>query len=1121
MKKNHYGLISGVCKIWKSKFLKRMKIVALLILISITQTFALNAYAQSKRLSVNFKNEKIINILDKIEDQSEFYFMFDASRINVNQRKTVDCENQLITNILDQLFEDTGITYSIKDRQVLLTTIDKSDTEQQKTISGKVSDSSGSPLPGVTVVVKGTTHGTVTNAEGDYSLTNIPEDAILQFSFVGMKTQEIAVPGKSTIDVVMQEETIGLEEVVAVGYGTQKRATITGSIGTIDGKKLQSVPTINYTNSLAGRLPGLVAVTRSGEPGNDATTLRIRGANTLGNNNPLIIVDGITERSIQRLEPSDIDNITVLKDASAAIYGAQAANGVILVTTKRGLVGKPEVKITFNQGWSMPTVIPEMADAATYAQLINEVDIYNNQVPRYSEEKIQKYKDGSNIWEYPNTDWFAEAFKHFAPQTHANFSVRGGSESMKYYVSIGTNYQDAIYKNSATHYSQADFRSNIDGKVSKNIHLSLDVSGRQENRHYPTRSAEDIFEMLIRGKPIMPAYWPNGKPGPDIEYGDNPVVITTNQTGYDKDRRYIFESRLSLNISIPWIKGLSVSGNASFDKNILNDKLWQTPWYLYSWDGLSYDTNNEPLLVKGQKGVSDPRLTQTMSDASKTTLNVLINYEHKITDNHYVKILLGSERIKGESTNFHAFRRYFVSTALDQMFAGGDLGKDNGGSEAQSARLNYFGRINYDFQKKYLFEFLWRYDGSYIFPKNKRYGFFPGISLGWRISEENLWKEHLAFINYFKIRGSWGQTGNDRIAEYQYLSSYKYNSNYYVFNENIISKTMQELRIPNLNVTWEVANQSNIGFDSHLFDDKFSISGDYFYNLRSNILWNRNASVPTTTGLSLPKENIGKVVNQGFEFEVTYTNKYKDFNYSVSANIGFQKNKIKFWDETPGVPEYQKSTGHPMNSALYYKAIGVFKDQADIDAYPHWDGARPGDIIFKDVNDDKVINALDKVRIYKTDLPTLTGGMNIDFEYKNFYSSIFLQGASGAVRSNYFNLQGESGNYFAEDAKGRWTENSPSATKPRIWNTAGEYWRAQSNTYWLKNSDYLRLKNIVIGYNLPDSIKNRLGVAGMQIYVSGTNLITLDKIKNFDPETTSSLSYPLNKVFNIGFTLDF
>lgn len=1000
---------------------------------------------------------------------------------------------------------------------------------QQTKITGTITDEKGNPFPGVNVLVEGTTIGVISDVNGKYSIDARDKNAFLVYTFVGYSTQRISSAGRATIDLSMAPDITNLDEVVVIGYGTARKATITGSVATVSGDKLAIAKSTNFTNSLVGRLPGLVAVQRSGLPGSDDATLRIRGNNTLNNNNPLIVVDGIANRSMSRLNSTEIESVIILKDASAAIYGAQAANGVILITTKRGSVGKLKVNIDYTQGFSKPTVLPDMADSFLYATMMNEVDTYAGQNPRFTADDLQKFKDGSDPWGHPNTDWFKEIFKPFSLENNANINLTGGTESVKYYVSVGSKFEDATYRKSGANYSQVNFRSNIDGKISDNISIGFDIAGRQENRQLNTLDEATLFRMVPRGKPSDVAWWFNGMPGPDVETDYNPVVMVTDIPGTNKDTRYIMESNIKLNINIPWIKGLSVTGNASIDKSFQTTKLWKVPYYLYVWDKKTFDTDGMPLLSGSKRGINQPQLSQALTQGNQITVNALVNYERRIAEKHKIKILAGSESSTGKSMNFSALRKYYVSTAIAELFAGSDLEKTNGGSSGASARLNYFGRINYDFLSKYLAEFVWRYDGSYIFPANKRWGFFPGFSLGWVVSEENFWKNNIAFLNYFKIRGSWGQTGNDRINAFQYLSTYGFgaaailnavNGNNWVLNQNVDNKVLQERSIPNINVTWEVANQTDIGFEAQMLGGKLKLEGDYFHNLRSNILTQRNASVPQSSGLTLPPENIGKVVNQGFEFVISYGDKAGDFGYNVSVNGGYAKNKIKFWDETPGIPTYQQTTGHPMNSDLYYRAIGIFRDQAAVDAYPHWPGARPGDIIYEDVNGDSKIDGLDMVRDYRSNIPTFNTGLNIDLTYKNFYATVLFQGAFGKMRYHYVE-GGESGDYYMEDANGRWTADNPDATKPRAFNYVAEYWRSTNNTYWLRSADYVRLKNIEIGYNLPESLTTKLHIGGFRIYIGGLNLITwCPSLPSFDPESTYQ-DYPLSKVINVGASLTF
>ncbi len=1081
----------------------------------------------------------IMDVFKAIEAVTDFRFSVNNTRLDYGKKISIHATNQPLKEVLESISKKTDLKFRRINESINVSNFKRSESRvaeesknyQGRTVTGKViSSEDNTGLPGVNVIIKGTTIGTVTDINGNYKI-DVETGQVLEFSSVGYQREEVALGNQSVIDITLAPDITALQEIVVVGYGTEKKATVTGSIASIKGDEVVEAPVTSVSNGLVGRLPGLFSVTRSGEPGYDESTIRIRGVNTLGDNDALVVVDGVPGRSLDRIDPSNIESITVLKDASAAIYGAQAANGVILITTKRGQMGKPTITVNLNQGWNQPTRIPKMADAPEYATMLNEIDIYRGRTPRFTDEDIQKFADGSDPWSYPNTDWFAETLKPWTPQNYANVSVSGGSESMKYYLSLGAKTQGGYYYNSATKYSQYDFRSNIDGKINDNISIGFDISGRMEDRNFPTRSAGDIFRMVMRGKPTMPAYWPDGTPGPDIEYGNNPVVVTTDATGYDQDKWYILQSNIRLDINIPWVQGLTFNGNASIDKGFRFHKRWETPWYLYSWDGQSYDENGKPVLVKGKKGFDDPRLTEDMEDNRNILLNGRLNYERTFNDNTF-KIMAGVETRSGGGDKFNAYRRYFVSTALDQMFAGGDELKDNGGSAYVSARLNYFGRVNYSYKEKYLAEFVWRYDGSYIFPSDKRFGFFPGVSLGWRMSEEDFWQNSLSFINHFKLRASWGQTGNDRIDEWQYIASYGFNANNYtyIFGVDQENKRLYETRIPNKDVTWEVANQANIGFDADLFNSNLTFSFDYFNNKRSQILWWRNASVPASTGLSLPRENIGKVTNSGYEFDIGYNNHFGDLTYKVSVNGGYAKNKITFWDESPGAPEWQKSTGHPTptdpnnpDNDLYYQAIGIFKNQEEINNYPHWDGAVPGDVIFQDYNDDGVIDANDKVRNDKTNIPRFTGGMSFILQWHNFDLNILFQGATGAIRYIYTE-SGEIGDFLQDFYDNRWTEANPDASYPRTFNRDDEYWRNNRNTIWVRKTDYVRLKNLEFGYNLPSKINDKIGLNNFRIYVSGFNLLTYSPdLKDFDPESDnqSGQGYPLQRIVNLGLSFNF
>jgi TonB-linked SusC/RagA family outer membrane protein len=1029
--------------------------------------------------------------------------------------------------------------------------------QEQITVRGTVKDiSSGQPLAGVTVTVKGTNQATTTDDQGNYELEGVPGSATLVFSSIGMESREVAVSNQTTVNMELTATSDNIDEVVVVGYGTQKKATVTGAVSAVKGDELKKSPTVNLSNTIAGRVAGVTAVNRSGEPGGDGSGIRIRGTNTLGDSSPLIVIDGVPARAggFERLNPADIENISVLKDASAAIYGARAANGVVLVTTKRGKTGKPTLSYTFNQGYSQPTIIPELADARQYAEMRNELEIFKLPVEEwkaaldafnstgsytkangdvlnapFTQEDMQKFADGSDPWGHPNTDWYKETLKNWSPQSKHNLQLDGGSEDFRYLMSLGYLNQDGYYKNSANGYKQYDVRLNLDANVNKYVKLQFGMMGRQEDRNYPTKSAGTIFRMTMRGNPTQPAYWPNGMPGPDIENGENPVVISTDASGYDRNKRYYFQTNGQIDIQIPGVEGLKVTGTAAVDKYLRNNKKWETPWFLYTWQNEYEDDGVTPKLVQGKRGPADPRLTQGNEDQLNVLLGAVVNYD-KVIGDHTFNILAGVNRETIRNDNFTAFRRFFISNDIDYLFAGGDAEKDNGGGAWERARLNYFGRANYNYKGKYIAELLWRVDGSYMFPKDTRYGFFPGAMLGWVVSEEDFWKDNVPFVNYFKIRASYGQMGNDNVyyndelQEYQYFSTYGFGT--YIINDDMV-KSLMESRVPNSLITWEVANNYNLGFDFQFMDGKFNAEIDLFKNSRESILWQRNASIPQSTGMTLPAENIGKVDNSGFDVSLGYREAFGELGFNVAVNAGYAKNKIIFWDEAPGAPEWQKSTGRAINAGLYYNYDGIFRDQAEIDAntidYSDITGnLRPGDMKYQDYDGDGKITPNDRVRRDMNNIPTFQGGINLGFNYKSFDLSILFQGAAGAEQRVGTDESGAIGNYLIDFYENRWTVDNPSSEYPRITDRSDQYF-SNNNTYWLRSTDYIRLKNVELGYNFPTVWTEKASISSARIFLSGQNLLTWSKNKVLDPESDNALGqyYPQARIINAGIMVSF
>ena len=1160
-------------------------IQALLIVYLGSYAYYNNAEAQGvldKIVSVSVEKGQLKDVFNLLQNQTGARIVYSSKTIEAGRKVSIKASQKKLGDVLAELLSPFGITFKlIKDRIILFkvepNTFNYTPNTNELSVQlsaatiqefkGQVTDDKGNPLPGVSVVVKGTSTGTNTDMNGNFTIT-VPEGkTILVVSSVGFQTQEVDIAGKTSLAIVMAVGASGqLSDIVVVGYGTQKKVTVTGAVAQVKGAELAKSPSVNLSNALAGRLPGVTAIQSSGEPGYDGSTIRIRGSNTPNNSGALIVIDGVPDRAggLERLNPQDIESMSVLKDAAAAIYGSRAANGVILITTKRGKNGKPQLSYAFNQGWAQPTRIPDMSDAVEYATIINELTLFdglpadqwaagwnafkqNGTYTRtdngvkvdaiYSPADITKFKDGSDPWGHPNTDWYGTTLKKWSPQSSHNVQMSGGSDNVKYLASLGYENQDGYYKNSATGYKQYDMRLNVDAKVNKYLTTSLGLTAREEYRFFPTVGAGAIFRMLMRGKPTEQEVWPNGLPGPDIENGQNPIVITTNQTGYDKDHRDYFQTNGRIDLQVPFVDGLKISGFAALDKYFRRTKRWETPWYLYFWDKVSYEADGvTPKLTKSVRSTfNDPRLTESQEDQLNINLSGFISYD-KTFGPHTMNILAAVTRETIGNQTFNAFRRNYISPAIDQLFAGGDAQKDNGGSAYDRARLSYFGRVNYNYKEKYLAEFLWRYDGSYMFPENDRFGFFPGILLGWRLSEEKFFKP-VTFINNLKLRASWGQMGNDNIIfnsvlqEYRYLSTYGFNS--YIVGGNVV-KTLTETGVPNPGYTWEVANNSNVGLEGAALNSRLTFEFDVFNNIRTKILMQNSAVVPSSAGITLPPENLGKVRNRGFEFTIGYNDNFGDLRIGVSVNGGYAKNEVINLPETPGLKPYQYSKGHTFGTDgaafLVYEYDGVFVDQDDInkntiDYSAATNKLLPGDMKIKDVSGDGKINADDRVRLEKNRDPWFTGGVNFNLQYKDFDCTILFQGATGGLL--FFGTEsGTIGNFLKYSYDHRWTVEHPSSTDPRLANRGNSFFNGGSfgtNTYWLRSSNYLRLKNIEFGYNLPSKIGQKAGVSNLRLYVNGINLVTLDKMKIYDPESTSGNGqyYPQSRILNVGARISF
>lgn len=1006
-------------------------------------------------------------------------------------------------------------------------------------ISGQVTDEKGQTLPGVSVALKGTSTGVVTDINGKFSI-NVPNasSGTLVFSYIGYNKQEIILNGQTTINVQLQADSKSLNEVVVVGYGTQKKATLTGSISQVKGSELVKSPAPNLSNGIAGRFSGVIVNNRSGEPGYDGSGITVRGLATTGSNNVLIVVDGVPGQigGLERLDPNDIESMSVLKDASAAIYGNRAANGVILITTKRGKSGKPTINYSFNQGFASPTRLPKMADAATYAQIMNEINYDSNPAgglnQAYTADQIQKFKDGSDPLNYPNTDWEKQTLKSTALQNQHSLSVSGGSDDIKYFVSLGTIYQDGLYKNGVTKYHQYNFRSNIDANVTKRLKVGLSLSGRQEDRIFPQTGAGDVFRSVYRAKPIVAAYYPNGLPTTGIE-NNNPAVQVTDIGGTNSNPTNVFNGILKGSYAIPGIEGLSLDGFFSVDKSYAFDKSFSKPYNLYSYN--STTKVYSPVVVGGNNNAAT--LFESQNNQQLLTSNIKLNYQHKF-GLHDINAFVGYEQSKNHLEYFDATRYNYLSSQLPELSQGGSAATDylNSGYSSNYNRRSVISRLAYAYDEKYLFEGQLRADGSSIFPSGKQWGYFPSASVGWRISKEDFFKNSVTFFDDLKLRASYGSLGNDNVNGFQYFDNYVLVNNGFVASlpgsgSNTIQPNVNLVKLANPNITWEVAKKLDIGINA-TFLHNFTVEAIYFQQKRSDILAARNASLPATSGIVnpygsdplVPSENIGKVNSNGFEATLGYNSSGHAFNWGVSGNITYAKSKIVFIDEASGTLSYQRQTGLPLGTSLLYDAIGIFRTQAELDAYPHVPGAKVGDLKYLDYNNDGKITADDQTRTKYGNIPQITYGFSLNASYKNFDLSVLFAGQA-EVSQYVLPEAGSVGNFYSSWADNRFSPTNTNGTYPRVTDrssnaiSGGLY----NNTFWLNDASFLRLKNVQLGYNFNAPFLQKLKIGGLRVYASGFNLFTITKVKDYDPEGTSGSGqfYPQQRILNLGASVKF
>jgi TonB-linked SusC/RagA family outer membrane protein len=1132
------------------KILLTMRIVFALLVLGILHANATNAYSQQTRLSLDITDAQLVAVLDEIEDLSEFYFLYNEKLLDIERKVSVKADNELIDEILKGLFAGTDVTFTIYDRKIILAPDFDAGAMgvQQSRVSGTVKEANGNPLPGVTVQIKGTSIGVLTDVAGNFELTDVPQSAILVFSFVGMKSQEIPVGNNTLFNVVMTVDLIGMEEIVVTGYATQTKASLTGSVATVGTEELLTVPATNVVQRLQGRISG-VSIINSHVPGGDAT-VRIRGLGTINNNDPLYVIDGVpTKEGLSSINPNDIESITVLKDAaSSAIYGASGANGVIIVTTRHGKGQEPSIRVDIKGGISQITKTYDLLNTQEYGELLwleaqndgvtpgnaiygygSSPDIPDYILPARAEEGSPEVDPSRYSYNPKNlylimkanktgTDWYDEILRP-APFQDYNFSINGGTNNAGYAISAGYLHEEGILIN--TGYKRYSIRANSQMSITDWLEIGENIGvtfskgyGNQMNNN----ENASIF-AAVRIQPIIPVYDIMGNfagtKAPSTSGGENPVAtLTRDQNDYTTTLRNL--------------------GNLYAQAKITD---WLSFKTLFGFD--LRQRNTKDIFIKNPES-SMASLTDGLTEGAYN--NVQWNWQNLLMinkefgGNHSLSVLLGTEALNYKYLYITAARNTYFSTDVNYMYlSAGESNQTNSGLGSEYATMSYFGKLNYAFASKYLLEATYRRDGSSRFGQNNRWGNFPAFSVGWRITEEPFMGLTSHWLDDLKLRLAWGTTGNSEIGNYNGFTTFRTNPSYSYYgldgNNTSANAGFDSNAFGNPDAKWETTTTTDIGVDALLFNGSFTVTFD---------LWKRNTSdmlfvvpQPSVMGqATLPSVNIGDMKNSGFDLALGYRNEALGgrFNYNITANIYHYKNEIlkltgeeKLFHSGVSLRDmmytaYNVGTSFP--EFYGYKVVGIFQTQAEADAWPKAFGENgtynePGHFKYEDVTKDGVIDANDRTWIGSPH-PDFTAGLNIDLSYMNFDLQSFLFLSYGNEIISYVRRWIDYTIFQGNRSKDRlytswgspYLEDNSQAklAKASYLNDTGNQY---PSTHFVEDGSYLRMKSIQLGYALPQKITGKLGFSSIRAYIQTTNLFTITRFNGLDPEIDPSSSLAL------------
>ena len=1124
------------------------------LLLGIDYSFAsYNNYSQFKTLSVSMSNSTLREVLKTIEKSSQFVFFYLDDAVNLERKVSIDSKNKNIEEILSELFEGTSCTYRISDRQIFISGKAPASTEQQQNkrkISGRVTDIKGEPLIGVNVTVDGDANGSITNMDGLYEIFVTKKSVVLKFTYIGFKTSEIRTNASTNIyDVTLEEQVNELEETVIVGYGTQRKIS---NIGAQSSMKMEDIktPSASLTTTLAGRLAGVVAVQRTGEPGKDAADIWIRGISTPNTSSPLVLVDGV-ERSFNDIDPEDIESLTTLKDASAtAVYGVRGANGVILIKTKPGKVGKPTVSADYYESFTRFTKMVDLADGITYMNAANEAMRNDGIATKYTEDQIRNTIAGKDPYLYPNVDWLKEIFNDWGHNRRVNVNVRGGSEKVAYYASVSYFNETGMTvtdKNIDTYdskmkYSRYNFTTNLNIDVTPTTKVEIGAQGYLGEGNYPAISSADLYNAAMSISPVEypKMFFVNGEafvPGTSTNNNFNNPYSQATRRGYDNLTKNQIYSNLRVTQDLDMLtKGLKLTAMYAFDVyneiHVHQDRAEST--YNFLDTSVPYDMNGQPILQRIYEGSNVLSYKQETSGNKKTYLEASLNYDRTFNDDHRVSAL------------------FLFNQQSKLLYPKGTL------EDAIPYRMmGIAGRATYSWKDRYFAEFNIGYNGAENFSPKHRFGTFPAFGVGWVVSNEKFWQPLSKAVSFLKIRYTDGKVGNSEVSDrrFMYLDQMKENGDYgYKFGPNGTKWSGYETVNMAVDLIWEESRKQDLGIDLKLFNDDLSIVFDLFKERRENILLKREHSIPSFLGYntSAPYGNIGIIENKGFDGTIEYNKRInKDWVIALRGNVTFNKDKWIQGELPEQKYEWMNQYGHNINGVKGYVAEGLFT-QAEIDDMARWESlsdankaitpkpfasqfgtVKAGDIKYKDLNNDGQIDAYDQTYISRGDVPTTVYGFGFTVGWKDLSVGMMFQGVAGAERVlngssvNPFNGGGGSGNLYSNIGD-RWTEENPdqNAFYPRLSygsETTSNINNFQKSTWWVRNMNFLRLKTLQISYNLPKPWVNKVHLKNAAVYVMGTNLFTLSRFKLWDPDlnTDNGASYPNTTSYSVGINFTF